>query len=117
MAVSDSWTKIEAWLGGNAPSICKSLRPPAKDAALAILQTKLGLTLPADFTESIRVHDGQKPNAEHGLFPSGNWVLGALPSCRLLTLGEIGSEWSMMKELLDDGNFGEKSEPDRGIRD
>jgi cell wall assembly regulator SMI1 len=117
MAVSDSWAKIEAWLDANAPTLRKSLRPPAKAAALDKLQAKLGLALPADYVESVRVHDGQKDDTDHGLFPGGKWVLGALPSCRLLTLAEIGSEWRMMKELLDEGNFDDaKSQPERGIR-
>jgi cell wall assembly regulator SMI1 len=118
MSVTNAWAEIEAWLAVNAPSIRKSLRPPGKDTALKKLRTKFGLSLPLDFLQSVQVHDGQKTNAEHGLFPGGQWELGPLPSCQLLTLAEIGTEWAMMKELFDDGNFaGQKSEPARGIRD
>ncbi len=118
MTVSESWTSIEAWLKANAPSIRKSLRPGAKDAAIEKLQSKLSITLPTDFVESVRCHDGQKEDAEHGIFPMADDVLGAMPSCRLLKLGEIASEWTMMKELLDAGEFtDQKSEPQAGVRD
>jgi cell wall assembly regulator SMI1 len=118
MAVSDSWQRIEMWLAANAPPIRKSLRSPAKEPAIEKLQTKLGQTLPADFVESVRVHDGQKADAESGLFPAADDVLGALPAWRLLPLSEIASEWAMMKRLTDGGEFaGRKSEPHRGIRD
>jgi cell wall assembly regulator SMI1 len=117
MAVSALWRRIETWLGENAPSVRKSLRPPAKDAAIDKLHARLGLMLPADFAESVRLHDGQKSDAEHGLFPLSEDVLGAMPSFRLLTLTEIAREWAMMKGLHDGGEFtGRKSDPQRGIR-
>jgi cell wall assembly regulator SMI1 len=117
MGVSESWARIETWLAANAPSIRKSLRPAAKDAAVEKLQRKIGATLPTDFAESVRLHDGQKSDAEHGLFPVADDVLGAMPSCRLLSLTEIAREWAMMKELHDGGEFADrKSEPARGVR-
>jgi cell wall assembly regulator SMI1 len=118
MGVSESWGRIEAWLKANARPIRQSLRPAAKDRALGKLQGKLGVSLPADFGESVRRHDGQKPDAEYGLFPVADDVLGAMPSCRLLSLTEIAREWAMMKELYDSGEFArQKSKPPRGIRD
>jgi cell wall assembly regulator SMI1 len=118
MTVEDSWGRIEAWLAANASTVRKSLRPSAKAGALDKVQAKLGLSLPAAFVDSARLHDGQKENAEHGLFPIADDVLGAMPSCRLLALAEIGREWAMMKELQDIGEFaGRKSEPARGVRD
>lgn len=117
MGVSKSWARIEAWLAVNAPSIRKSLRPAAKDGADEKLHRKIGATLPTDFAESVRLHDGQKSDAEHGLFPVADDVLGAMPSCRLLPLTEVAREWGMMKELRDGGEFADrKSEPARGVR-
>jgi cell wall assembly regulator SMI1 len=117
MPVSDSWTRIEAWLGAHARSIRKSLRPAAKDGALAKLQAGLDSTLPAGFAESVGIHDGQKEDAEHGLVPVSDELLGPLPSYRLLALAEIRREWAMMKELHANGEFaGRTPEPTRGVR-
>jgi cell wall assembly regulator SMI1 len=117
MTVINFWKRIETWLAANAPDLRKSLRPPAKDAALGKLRAKLGMALPADLVESLQIHDGQKSDADIGLFPSGTWELGALPSFRLLSAAEIGREWKMMKELHDMGEFaGRKAAAQRGVR-
>jgi cell wall assembly regulator SMI1 len=117
MAVNNAWERIEAWLAVHARVVRKSLRPSAREGELEKLQSKLGLGLPADFAESARRHDGQKSDAEHGLFPLSDDALGAMPSCRLLRLTEIRDAWAMMKELHDIGEFaGRKSEPARGVR-
>ncbi len=118
MTVNESWDQIESWLAAHAPTVRESLRPPARAGTLDKLQAKLGLSLPADFANSARLHDGQKEDAEHGLFPIADDVLGAMPSCRLLALTEIGREWKLMKELHDSGEFASrKSKPVRGVRD
>ncbi len=115
-SVSESWEAIEQWLAANARSIGKSLRPAAPETAIDKLQSKLGLTLPATFIESLGIHDGQRSSAEHGLFPMNEPGLGPGPSCRLLPVTEIASEWAMMKELLDGGEFTRgKTRPDKGI--
>jgi cell wall assembly regulator SMI1 len=117
MDVRESWARIEAWAGENAPTLHKSWRPPAKDGAIEKLQGKLGKSLPADFAESLRVHDGQKADAEDGLFPFADEVLGAMPAFRLLPLAEISREWTMMKKLHDRGEFdGRQTKPGRGVR-
>jgi cell wall assembly regulator SMI1 len=116
MTVRQSWTRIEEWLLENAPPIRKSLRPPAKEDALDKLQSKLGMSLPKDFAESLLIHDGQKTDADAGLFPYTEDVFGPGPSFRLLPLSEIAREWKMMKELHDLGEFeGHKTKPERGI--
>jgi cell wall assembly regulator SMI1 len=117
MGVPESWKRIETWLKANASPIRKSLRPEAKAGALEELLGKLGLSLPADFIESVRLHDGQKPEAEHGLFPVTDDVLGPLPACRLLPIAEIAREWEQMKQLQEAGNFaGKTTEPAPGVR-
>ncbi len=118
MGVNDSWTRIEAWLAAHARMIRKSLRPPARAGALDKLQAGLGLTLPADFADSVGRHDGQKEDAEHGLLPAPEDELGPSPSFRLLSLAEIAREWAMMKGLQEGGEFaGQTPEPARGVRD
>jgi cell wall assembly regulator SMI1 len=118
MTVRQSWTSIEAWLKENTSATRKSLRPPVKADALDKLQAKLGLSLPADFRESLHIHDGQKSDGDEdaGLFPYADKVLGAMPSFRLLAVAEIAREWKMMKELFDMKEFeGRKTKPSRGI--
>lgn len=118
MPVSDTWNRIEAWLAANASMIRKSFRPAAKASALKKLQTKIGLTLPTDFIESLARFEGQKEDAEHGLFPIADKFLGAMPACQLFSIVEIDREWSMLKGLLDDGEFaGSQSRPQSGVRD
>jgi cell wall assembly regulator SMI1 len=115
MTVRESWERIEGWLEANAPAIRKSLRPAVKEEALTKLQAKLGAALPADFVESLRLHDGQKTDADAGLFPLAD-ELGAMPSFRVFSVSEIDREWKMMKRLHDIGEFeGSKSKPSRGI--
>lgn len=101
MDVATAWGVIEKWLGTNAPAIRKSLRPPANDAKVGKLQKKLGLTLPTDFVASVLVHDGQKFDSEHGLFPDpiGDETYVLYP------LADIGGAWATMKELHDIGQF------------
>lgn len=116
MDVIDAWAIIEGWLTDHAPTIRKSLRPPADEAKIDKLQMKLQLTLPPDFIASVHVHDGQKSSAEHGLFPGPPDELGSVPSYCLLSLTEIAREWGMMKELHDAGEFeGRKPKAARGI--
>jgi cell wall assembly regulator SMI1 len=117
MDVVAAWDIIEKWLSSHAPPIRKSLRPPADEAKVEKLQAKLGLALPADFVESVRVHDGQKSDAEFGLFPGPPDELGPVPSYRLMSLPEIGREWAMMKGLHAMGEFeGRKPKAARGIQ-
>ena len=104
MEIAKAWVVIEEWLSQNAPAVRKSLRPPSDNAKVQKLQKKLGLTLPDDFVASILIHDGQKSNAEHGLFPAPGGDLTE-PSYTLFPLASIASEWAMMKELLETGNF------------
>jgi cell wall assembly regulator SMI1 len=117
MDVVAAWGVIEEWLAADAPSIRKSLRPPGDDARVENLQKKLKLPLPPDFIASVRVHDGQKSDAEHGLFPAPPDELGSVPSYRLLPLTDSGREWAMMRGLHDTGEFeGRKPKPARGLQ-
>lgn len=117
MDVSVAWKVIEEWLATHAPIIRKSLRPPANPSQIQKLQQKLGLELPEDYVASVLIHDGQKSDAEHGLFPAPTSDL-AEPSYTLYSLTSIGQEWAMMKELLDTGNFegARLPKPTRGVQ-
>jgi cell wall assembly regulator SMI1 len=117
MELAVAWGVIETWLAAHAPAVRKSLRPPSDDVKVERLQKKLRLTLPADFVASVLIHDGQKSEAEHGLFPAPADVLPE-PSYRLFTLTDVAREWAMMKELHDIGQFegARKPKPARGIQ-
>lgn len=92
--MKQTWDRIEAWLKSNAPDLLRGLNPPAKVSAFAQLQELLGLQLPDDVRESYLIHDGQ-PETTGGL----------INATILLSLEEIGRQWSIWKELLDDGTF------------
>lgn len=56
--VATSWKVIRARFKEHAHSTFLSLRPPATKAAIAELEAKLGVELPAAVKASYRVHDG-----------------------------------------------------------
>lgn len=116
MEIVAAWELIEQWLAANAPIVKKSLRPPAARSKIEKLQKKLKLKLPADFIASVQVHDGQKSDPAHGLFPAASDGTQS-PSYDLLPLAAIGSTWAMMKKLHDLGEFeGRRPEAADGIQ-
>jgi hypothetical protein len=58
------WTDIEAWLEQHAPGIAPTLAPPASAAAVAAVESELGVIFPNSVRESYLVHDG---GTEHHL--------------------------------------------------
>lgn len=54
MAIADSWRRIDAWLGREAPAVAASLGPGASPAVLAA-----GRELPTALRESMAIHEGQ----------------------------------------------------------
>lgn len=100
------WKKLEAYIQANNPALLGDLNPPANDSEILELEERLGVTLPADYIECLKVHNGQKGNAD-GLF-SG---------LEFLSTRRIQSEWTIWKNLLDSGDFdGDRSVPASGIR-
>lgn len=91
--MKDVWRRVEAWLSAHAKRIHASLGPPAGDERIATAERLLGVSFPADFRESLRIHDGQ--SAEVPFMAS--WVL---LSCR-----DIVEQWRIWKDLLDGGHF------------
>jgi len=105
--MEELWGKIESWLSEHAPSVSKALNPGATDKQLDIAEAALGVSFPAEFRECYLVHNGTERGGAC-LFPGGEF----------LSLERIVEEWSVWKELADEGSFrGEESEPDRGIHD
>ena len=111
-SITNSWSRIRAWLNSNAPDAAQRLQPGATDAQLQTLEAALGLTLPDDLKDSLRIHNGGE---ESGVFPSSDSLdmMGFSP----LTTEEIVNEWTMWKGLIDAGEFQHRTtEADHGIR-
>jgi cell wall assembly regulator SMI1 len=101
------WQKIESWMSANAPNLLNGLNPPATEHEIDLTEIELSVKFPSDFRESYLVHNGGKPGGPF-MFPGGEF----------LSLERIVEEWSVWKDLVDDGTFREdESEPDRGIHD
>jgi len=110
-SVANSWSRIRAWLNSNAPDAAERLQPGATDGQIQTLETALGVTLPDDLKDSLRIHNGGE---ESGVFPSSDSLdmMGFSP----LTTEEIVNEWTMWKGLIDGGEFHVRtSEADDGI--
>lgn len=102
----DAWTRIERWLEAHAPEPRGILNPGASEEEIAALEREVGLRLPDDVRESLRIHDGQAPDAP-----------GLINACELLSTARIAGEWRAWKELLDGGDFDDaESDPAPGIR-
>lgn len=75
----ETWDRLEAWLQTHTPWIYEELAPSATEAQLRAAEEAMGCTLPADFRDSYRIHDGTVPfhiwmkgrGAYYGMRPSG----------------------------------------------
>lgn len=94
--MNDLWKKLEAWLAVNAPFCLSNLKQPASDNELDALEQSLGLTLPEDFKEFLKIHNGQSGTGP-SLFEQG----------RLLGTTDILIEWQTWDKLLQSGEFEE----------
>lgn len=92
--VGAAWSRIEAWLGTNAPSALKSLARGASQKNIAAAEKKLGRSFPSELKESLARHDGDDSS---GLI--GNWDL--------LGLSGLLAEATLMNKLLAEGTFGD----------
>jgi cell wall assembly regulator SMI1 len=100
------WKTLEAWLKINNPALLADLKPPASDIHIRNLEQQLGVKLPTDFVECLKVHDGQR-GAASPLFRDSNY----------LSSQSILDEWVIWKGLLDGGDFdGVKAEAGAGIQ-
>lgn len=107
LSIADAWAAFESWLSQHWPDGLKDLCPPATDEEIRNLETRLGVSLPSDFLEFLKIHNGQKGSAG-GLFDNSEF----------LSTTAIIEQWKVWKDLLDSGDFnGYKSEPEAGVRD
>lgn len=54
------WSRIEAWMGANAPEALEALRPGAHEDTIRSAEAVLGLDLPESYQRSVARHDGQE---------------------------------------------------------
>jgi cell wall assembly regulator SMI1 len=107
MLVKELWDRMEKWLKQNNPEILESLHPGASEDEIQSLESKLGVKLPSDLRDSLKIHNGQQEETD-GLI--GNW--------ELLSVERILEEWNVWNTLYERGDFKEISaEPDDGVRD
>ena len=92
--MNQQWERLEHRLEAHNRRLLDDLNPPGSDASIQILEQKIGIKLPIDFVECLKVHDGQKGKQE-GLF-SG---LEFLSSARIL------AEWMVWQRLFKNGDF------------
>jgi cell wall assembly regulator SMI1 len=103
--MKQQWERLEAWLKINNPALLADLNPPASDADIQKLEQGLGVKLPTDFVDCMKVHDGQRGTSEP-LFKDFEFF-----SC-----SRIRQEWGIWTNLLVSGSFRNlKTNPDHGI--
>ncbi len=105
--VAQSWAHLEAWLQAQPRAIPGGFNAGASDDDIQILEGALGATLPEDFVESLKRHNGQADQG--GVCFDGE---------SLLDIQGILSEWTTWRELVVEGAFdGMTSDPDAGVKD
>ncbi|MFC6592597.1 SMI1/KNR4 family protein [Deinococcus lacus] len=86
-----AWKRIEAWY--EAHGIADYLLPGASASEITELESELGQTLPDEFRESLKRHNGSVDSG---------WPHGDLLSAR-----RIAENWQILTELLEGGDFSE----------
>lgn len=96
------WKKLEAWLAANDPALLADLNPPAADANIRALERHIGVELPADFIACLKIHNGQRGEAQ--------WLFDGHA---FLSIDDILMDWDVWADLLDGGDFdGRIAKPD-----
>lgn len=93
-SIVESWERLAAWYAENAPDYSFfKLNPGASQKQIAAAEKTLGLKLPADFKESVKIHDG------------GDicWIQPFYGE--LLSLERIIEQWSMYRNWQQEGDY------------
>lgn len=107
LTVSESWSRLDPWLADHPEEIPSGLNAGAGDEDIRSLEAALGIELPEDFIESLKIHNGQPGIA--GDFFDGD---------SLLSGRDILNAWKVWHKLVASGDFKDCSaEPDDGIKD
>jgi hypothetical protein len=65
--------RLEAWLAGNAPALCKLLNPPATEDDIAAFESRTSLVVPVQLRRLYAVHDGEADGSD-GIFGCQRWL-------------------------------------------
>lgn len=98
--IEDSWSRICDWMNTHAPGSLDDAGSPATKRKLNTAAKKMNVQLHADHAEFCQVVDGAESS---GVFPAcGEWEDMAFSP---MSLEESVSEWEMLKDLLEMGEF------------
>jgi cell wall assembly regulator SMI1 len=92
-SIAESWQRIVAWLSENAGGAPR-LNPGASEQAIREFEAEIGATLPGDFKESLRLHDG------------GRWWIPC--EGEFLSLAGIQAQWSQYVEWQRGDTYGKE---------
>jgi len=107
LTVPESWSRLDPWFMDHPDELPGGLNVGASDEDIRSLEAELDIELPEDFSESLKIHDGQPGIA--GDFFDGD---------SLLSIRGILGAWKVWHELVVSGDFeGCSAEPDDGIKD
>lgn len=100
-SISESWTRIEAWLARHAPRTFAALEPPAERSAIAAAEQVIGQPFPEPLVESLLRHNGM---GDYALLP---------PFWCLLEVQNIVGAWQTRMNIYGDELAGaEEGDPD-----
>lgn len=103
--MNKEFERFKQWLSLNYSDGLIDLNPPATDYEIEELTKILGVELPNDFLDVLRIHNGQKGESA--------WLFD---SQEFLSTHRIIEEFNTWKNLLDTQLQGKSSTPDEGVK-
>ena len=103
--MNKEFERFKQWLSLNYSDGLIDLNPPATDYEIEELTKILGVELPNDFLDVLRIHNGQKGESA--------WLFD---SQEFLSTHRIIEEFNTWKNLLDTQLQGKISTPDEGVK-
>lgn len=91
--LAETLAQIDHWYAEHVPTIHATLRAGATESELDALEKHIGFTLPQDFRELYKWHDGQ------------NWENGYVFGLEFIPLARVKTEWDVWKSL--ESEFGD----------
>lgn len=106
-SMNDLWTKIKEYYEEEDPEGLDDLNPPASDDDIKALENGIGASLPKEFIDCLKIHNGQTGY--------GGFLFGCY---ELFSCERILEEWLIWKDLLESGAFEEfQATPGTGVKD
>jgi cell wall assembly regulator SMI1 len=114
-STATTWARIHEVFSSVDTDHLQSLEKPVKPEAVAKLESVIGVKLPADFKESLFIHDGQKSGVQVGAFP-GFYHDDIGGSYYLMNCKVISQDWKSLLAINKAGDFDDLiTERDKGI--